>query len=498
MTPTAFHSAAALELELAVPSDLGPWIEDRLHRWAASSRTAGATLLLTVPAPETDPEALLEIFPPAVRESAMSFFWHPPAGPAVAGVGATRLLQITPPAPHGAKQIFPPAPQGAQQLSGGRRFAELRRQAERLWEGLEVIRHPLCDPGSERSPRLYGGLAFDVGAAAAEPWTEFGGGCFTLPRLAYERGGTSSLTLAVERDEICFRGAAELASELESALADLDRWRTRPVASPMLVDIERPDRSRFAAEIGAIRRAIAGGEVEKIVAAGRSRARFTSPLSTAAVLRRLQPGLLASTRFAFCREHSAFLGATPERLIKKRGRAIATEALAGSIASGTDYRELLASGKDRREQQLVVDAIVRRLEPICDRLEVAPRPRIRELREVLHLHTPISGVLSASRHVLELVEELHPTPAVGGVPADAARDWIRDHERHPRGWYAAPIGWFDAAGDGEFDVALRSALLSGGEAFVYAGAGIVRDSEPDLEYTETELKKQALLTALGA
>ncbi len=482
MTLTAFQGAAALELEApdrreAVRCDLRPWLVDRLESWAASparrtERAGEATLLVTVPAPEVEPEALLEIFPPA-----MSFFWHPPSGPAVAGVGATRRLQ----------------------LSGRRRFQDLRQQAELLFERLEAVRHPLCDGAEETPPRLYGGLAFDAGSAAAEPWDELGDGCFTLPRLAYERDGVSSLTLAVGRDEVRARGAAELAAELEAALDALAGWRTKPVASPRLVTIERPDRARFRAEIESIRRAIARGEVEKIVAAGRSRARLTSPLGTAAVLRRLRRGLLASTRFAFCRERSAFVGATPERLVAKRGRVIATEALAGSIASGADHRELLLkSGKDRREQQLVVDAIVRRLEPLCDRLEVAPRPRIRELREVLHLHTPISGVLKETRHVLELVQELHPTPAVGGVPTDAARGWIRRHERHPRGWYAAPIGWFDAAGDGEFDVALRSALLSGGEAFVYAGAGIVGDSEPDLEYVETELKKQALLTALGA
>ena len=102
------------------------------------------------------------------------------------------------------------------------------------------------------------------------------------------------------------------------------------------------------------------------------------------------------------------------------------------------------------------------------------------------------------RHVLELVAALHPTPAVGGVPTDAAMRWIATREQAPRGWYAAPFGWFDAQGDGRFVVALRSGLIAGDHAYVYAGAGVVRDSEPAAEYDETELKMQPVLGALDA
>ncbi len=249
----------------------------------------------------------------------------------------------------------------------------------------------------------------------------------------------------------------------------------------------------------AFRRGIEAGAFQKIVAAGHSRVELSAALETSAVLRRLSRGLRASARFAFCRSHSTFLGATPERLITRRGASIATEALAGSIAPGGEGAErLLHSGKDLVEHQLVVDQIVRRLEPLCERLEVGSRPRVRELRELLHLLTPIAGRLRRPRHVLELVAQLHPTPAVGGVPTETAMRWIREHEGAGRGWYAAPVGWFDGDGDGDFAVALRSCVLRGREAFLYAGAGIVRDSDPDLEYTEAELKKQVLLTALGA
>jgi isochorismate synthase EntC len=115
---------------------------------------------------------------------------------------------------------------------------------------------------------------------------------------------------------------------------------------------------------------------------------------------------------------------------------------------------------------------------------------------VLHLRTPVLAELREPHHVLELVERLHPTPAVGGVPRTEALAWIAEHERRPRGWYAGPVGWFDAAGDGEFSVALRSGLLLGSTAHLYAGGGIVADSDAAGELAETQLKLAALLDAL--
>ncbi|MEE8524828.1 MAG: isochorismate synthase [Thermoanaerobaculia bacterium] len=466
--------------------ELRSWIEERLRR---AARARSETIALSVAAPLADPEALFEIVPAGI-----GFFWHPPQGaacrgPAVAGVGAAHRIR----------------------LAGERRFRQLADAASRVWQGLTAMSHPDCE--SPPPPRFYGGLAFDVGAADHEPWTEFGDGCFTLPRLLYARDGDSaSLTVTLRAEEV-FDGdegtAAALADEIESLRSALAGWHPAPSAAPSVLEMQRPPRSEFAAQVDAIRSAIAGGSFSKIVAAGCSRARLAAALDPGDVLRRLTQGVLTParsrvTRYAFRRRLSTFLGATPERLIARHGQVIASEALAGSIASGAEHgARLLASDKDLREHQLVIDSIVRRLRPLTDRLEVAERPRIQKLRDVFHLHTPISGVLRQPRHVLELVEELHPTPAVGGVPTGAAMRWIREHEAEPRGWYAAPVGWFDAAGDGEFAVALRSCVLTaaaagGMEALIYAGAGIVRDSDPDLEYTETELKKQTLLTALGA
>lgn len=436
---------------------------------ARRAGTAGV-VVLSVPAPLAAPEALL-----GLADSGPALLWDPACGRAASGLGAAWRID----------------------LDGPRRFADLRAAADGLWNRLERADHP--DVALAAEPRLYGGFAFAAGAASAAPWEDFGDGAFVLPRLQYERAEeAASLSVAIEGRRLDDRTRIALVAEAEAALLELalvELVEAEPTPGRLL----EPSRARWTEMVQAIRAEIAAGRVEKIVAAQRAEVELAAPLALPAVLRRLARGLRASTRFAFRRDLGVFLGATPERLISLRGRRFETEALAGSIDPGAEHAaQLLASGKDQREHRLVVDAIVRRLEPLCAHLEVASEPRVRELREVFHLHTPISGTLAAPRHVLDLVEALHPTPAVGGVPTAESMRWIADHEDDARGWYAAPIGWFDARGDGDFAVALRSAVLRGREAHLYAGAGIVRDSDPDLEWVETGLKRQALLRALGA
>jgi isochorismate synthase EntC len=149
------------------------------------------------------------------------------------------------------------------------------------------------------------------------------------------------------------------------------------------------------------------------------------------------------------------------------------------------------------EHAVVVRDIVTALKPFADELEHPRRPELHRLKHVLHLRTPIRGRLEPDRHVLSLVERLHPTPAVGGVPTAAALSFIAAHERDERGWYAGPFGWFDGAGDGEFVVALRSGVLVEQRAHLYVGAGIVHGSSPSDEFAETQWKLAALADALG-
>ena len=197
-----------------------------------------------------------------------------------------------------------------------------------------------------------------------------------------------------------------------------------------------------------------------------------------------------------------FIGASPERLISIRDRQLFTDALAGSISRGKTAVEdaalanqLLQSEKERHEHRVVIDFITQSLQE----LGIAPQllsPRLRRLANIQHLWTPIQAKVPTNVHPLEIVAALHPTPAVGGVSRQLACKKIRTYEKFERGLYAAPLGWVNHQGDSEFIVGIRSALIDGDRARLYAGAGIVAGSNPDREIAEVRLKLQALLKAL--
>ncbi len=159
--------------------------------------------------------------------------------------------------------------------------------------------------------------------------------------------------------------------------------------------------------------------------------------------------------------------------------------------------ELMRSDKEREEHAVVVTMLRESLGPLVERLDVAPRPEIVRLRHVQHLVTPVTGRLRGEASVLDLVARLHPTPAVGGTPRELALELIAEEEPIERGWYAGPLGWLDRHGDGEFVVALRSGVVRGREASLFAGCGIVADSDPEREWDESSAKLLALGSALG-
>ncbi len=198
-----------------------------------------------------------------------------------------------------------------------------------------------------------------------------------------------------------------------------------------------------------------------------------------------------------------FIGASPERLIRIQDGELITDALAGSAPRGKTPAEdivfansLLCSEKDLREHRVVIDFIMQRLVNLGLTPHCLPSPHLLQLSNIQHLRTPITSQVSANIHLLEILAELHPTPAVAGLPRDIAKSQIRHYENFDRSLFAAPLGWVDHQGNGEFFVGIRSALIDGDRARLYAGAGIVEGSEPDKEFAEIQLKLQALLNAL--
>jgi menaquinone-specific isochorismate synthase len=220
-------------------------------------------------------------------------------------------------------------------------------------------------------------------------------------------------------------------------------------------------------------------------------------LTTAWHLRHQQPGCVT-----FAWQHAdgtAFVGATPELLCRVTEGRVETSALAGTAPRGRSPGEdqalattLAATAKEQHEHRLVVDDIVKSLVDLGAEVSTSTTPRIRQLQDVQHLETPISGALPATRGLLDVVSALHPTAAVGGVPREEALHWLAQHEGLDRGHYAAPIGWFEGSGRGAMYVALRSAFITPDCAWAFAGAGIVADSQPDAEWREVNYKLRAI------
>ncbi len=260
----------------------------------------------------------------------------------------------------------------------------------------------------------------------------------------------------------------------------------------------------FRAAVAKALERISRGDLRKIVLARAQDVVSETPFHPLEMLNGLRQ------RFPDCHafSHSAgrgvsFIGATPERLVKVSGGVLETEALAGSIRRGATASEdaalasaLLRSEKDVREQRQVLEDIVARLAPLGVAPEFSAQPQVRRLANVQHLQTPIRAQLPEGVRVLDVVAAMHPTPAVGGNPRAVAVPLIRELEGFPRGLYAGAIGWLDARGGGEFFVGIRSALVEGSHARVFAGAGVVSGSTPDKEFAETELKFGAVLGAL--
>jgi isochorismate synthase len=274
-----------------------------------------------------------------------------------------------------------------------------------------------------------------------------------------------------------------------------------PVGGYELYSVRRPE--EFEGAVAEAAGAVAGGQVRKLVLAREVTVTAGTPFKPAAVFDALRTGYPSCYCFCAGTPDAAFLGASPELLVRRSGAVVSTVALAGSTRRSADPavddhlgERLLHSSKDLVEHGSVVRTIERALERRSVWVTAAEEPSLIRVANIQHLATPIRAQLAEPLSALELAGALHPTSAVGGEPWERARELIPELERLDRGWYAAPVGWMDSTEDGEFCVALRCALLTGTVAHCYAGVGIVADSDPEAELAETEVKLQAVLPAL--
>ncbi len=397
--------------------------------------------------------------------------------------------------------------------AGPERFQTIRRKASRLFNDWL---HLGSQVPAVITPRLFGGFAFEPDPELKSFWAAFSAASFILPR--YQLTQTENETwLTVNHqlrpennpDEIAYL-FDEVVHALETASRRIEQSGAKttpvhPAQQTMALD-ELMDRPTWRRLVGAGIRKIQAGDLQKVVFARARHLHAGEPLDPVGALLELELRYPDCYRFLFepVSGH-AFYGATPELLAKVSGSELHTVALAGSIRRGETEAEdaalgerLLKNPKERHEHALVVEAVEKILDKLVEALAVSPQPGLRKLGNIQHLETQILAKLRDPQGVLPVIEALHPTPAVGGVPRDAALELIHRSEPFQRGWYAAPVGWMDPNGDGLFTVAIRSAITVGSQTRLFAGAGIVGDSQPDREWQEIELKFRPLMEALRA
>lgn len=444
------------------------------------------------PAPPIDP---LLVFARGEGVARDRLFWaRPRAGYSMAGVGSASTLAATASAEdEGAARAFEP-----------------------IWRRLcsdAVVDAPADTFGV--GPLLTGGFAFDPQRPSTPPWSEFAsGGKLVLPRyLLTVVDGAHWLTV-----NAVVEANSYLDAELEQARLALPQLLARP--GPAEGPEARPHGTGTAVHVAesvdadawkGLVRSVAdeisrsGQDLEKVVLARAVTLRSPDgPFDEVGAVRRLRTDFPSCFVFAFASDGHCFLGATPERLVRLRDKLVSTMCLAGSIRRGATEAEdrelgdaLLASEKERHEHALVVRGLRAALAEVCDEIAPVSTPVLLKVRNVQHLLTTVVGRVKDGRTILDVVHYLHPTAAVGGLPSETALRVIREREGLDRGWYAGPIGWLDARGEGEFAVALRCALVRDDQATLFAGCGIVADSDPQAEYAESRLKLQPMLQALG-
>jgi isochorismate synthase len=415
--------------------------------------------------------------------SAGCAYWaHPSEGFSIAGFGAAAT--------------FSPAGEG--------RFSNIDQDWRALLDGALID-----DANASRAgvgPLLIGGFAFDPDGPGTDRWRGFPSAHMILPKVhvtSIRDESWITVSVIVEADSaIDLDALAELRgrfarSERITPLSSGDGQSSIRMADD-LAEAQWCDIVSDAVD------AIRGGDFQKVVLARSAHGETPGEINPFSVLRSLRSTHRHAFIFGYWRGSSAFVGASPERLVRLGNGHVSASSLAGTVRRGATReddaalaRELQTSAKDLAEHAVVRDMLREILTEVGENVESDDEPQLLTLSNVHHLHTEVEADLRAEYSLLDVVDRLHPTPAVGGTPRDAALDFIRDNERLDRGWYAAPVGWMDQSG-GEFAVALRSGIVSGSEFTIFAGCGIVADSDPELEYAESVLKLQPMQSAIAA
>lgn len=374
-------------------------------------------------------------------------------------------------------------------------------EVEKEWK--QLTKHIVKE--EELQPILFGGFTFDPKNEVVGEWSGFPQSFFAV----------ATYQLVIRHDKayvsIHLISDRESAQEFEALRQERDHLihaaqvkEVKTYEKPIMTAYEEPHKEAYLQSIDEVTSLIKAKEAEKVVIARSLALQFEKTILSPQILSHVVNEQPESYLFGLEQENLLFFGASPERLVKVENGQAFSSCVAGSIKRGKTAEEdrvlgdsLLNDDKNRGEHHYVVEMISQTFEKNCTAVKVPKQPKLLKIRDIQHLYTPVEGQLNKDATILQLVKHLHPTPALGGVPRNDALAIIRQFEPMNRGMYAAPIGWLDADGNGEFAVAIRSATLIDDQAYLYAGGGIVADSEAQSEYEETLVKFRPMLRALG-
>lgn len=446
---------------------------------------ADSLISFTFPIENIDPLACLEMLD---EGDSFRYFWEKPNDTFAIAAGKS-LVEI--------------------KASGKQRFREVREQITDIKaKALEYASLSHSHSG------LYflGGFSFFHKNKSSE-WSSFGAASFTVPEWQIIKEGQLTL-LTLNFKVSAFENQHDLADVLEEKLARisciLELNSTRETYSngepePILPATDNNEAfNHWSAAVSKAKKLIRQKKFEKIVIARKASIKLQRNLEPTHIVNNLRKKYPDCFTFLIRQKaQKTFLGSTPERLVSFKKNYVLTEALAGSIRRGSTAtedaileKELMQSTKNASEHSYVVKAIEQRLESLVQKMRKESRPVIKKLSNVQHLFTPITAWLKENTDPLSVIEQLHPTPAVGGYPWKQAAPYVKEFEHFDRGWYAGPVGWLNSKGGGEFAVAIRSGLINEDYANFYAGCGIVADSDAEAEWRETILKLSPMLSAL--
>lgn len=406
------------------------------------------------------------------------FFWKSPDGTSIyAGIGICKTIQSS-------KQEHT--------------YEVIEKKWHELLENSE-INNPFNTAGV--GPVLFGGFAFDPLKERTDLWENFQNAHFYLPSIMFsEIDGEQYLTVNQ------FGDSDQVNERLKACLQKMPKSNesfSSETLTNKLLDCTEINGIEWKKMVEEVVQEL-GQSLKKVVLARESRLSFEKVISVESVLQNLLNRQKNSYVFALESGEDCFIGASPERLVKKSGKQVFSVCLAGSIARGSSAEEdealgleLLNDPKNRMEHDYVVQMIKGAMEKVCSTFDIPAEPSLIKMRDIQHLFTPVTGSLKNSASIFSLIELLHPTPALGGYPQKQAIEKIREAEFLDRGLYGAPIGWMDYQGNGEFAVSIRSALIQNKEASLFAGCGVVKDSDAESEFKETAIKFKPMLSALG-